>query len=75
MNLVTNFLNTTTTKQYQSSHRMLKNKELTIYYDMQCPYVYHNIETIKQYCETNNVLVSLIYVDTLLKAKELPCFI
>ena len=46
---------------------------LTIYYDMQCPYIYQKIELVKQYCETNNVPVSLIQVDTLQKAKELPC--
>jgi len=51
----------------------IANKELTIYYDMQCPYVYQNIEMIKQYCEMNDVPVSLIQVDTLQKAKELPC--
>lgn len=46
---------------------------LTIYYDMQCPYILQNIETIKHYCEENDVPVSLIQVDTLQKAKELPC--
>lgn len=46
---------------------------LTIYYDMQCPYVYQSIAIIKQHCVTNNVPVSLIQVDTLKKAKELPC--
>lgn len=51
----------------------IKSKELTIYYDMQCPYVSQNIEMIKQYCEMNDVPVSLIQVDTLQKAKELPC--
>lgn len=51
----------------------IESKELTIYYDMQCPYIYQNIEMIKQYCEIHNVPVSLIQVDTLQKAKELPC--
>jgi len=51
----------------------VESKELTIYYDMQCPYVYQNIEMIKKYCEMNDVPVSLIQVDTLQKAKELPC--
>lgn len=51
----------------------IESKELTIYYDMQCPYVYQTIEMIKKYCETNDVPVSLIQVDTLQKAKELPC--
>ena len=51
----------------------IENKELTVYYDLQCPYVYQGIETIKQYCEINEVPVSLIQVDTLEKAKKLPC--
>lgn len=51
----------------------IENKELTIYYDMQCPYVYQYIEKISEYCETNNVPISLIQVDTLEKAKSLPC--
>lgn len=51
----------------------IKSKELTIYYDMQCPFVYERIELIKQYCEINDVPLSLIQVDTLEKAKELPC--
>lgn len=49
------------------------NKELTIYYDMQCPYIYQNIEAVKEYCAINDIHVSLIKVDTLKKAKELPC--
>ncbi|SFL27806.1 N-acetyltransferase [Proteiniphilum acetatigenes] len=51
----------------------IESKELTIYYDMQCPYIYQNIEIIKQYCKMNDVPLSLIQVDTLQKAKELPC--
>ena len=51
----------------------IENKELTIYYDMQCPYVCQSIETIKQHCETNGIPVAFILVDTLQKAKELPC--
>ena len=58
--------------QNAKNHR-IENKELTVYYDMQCPYVYQNVEVIKQYCDMNNVPVSLIQVDTLEKAKELPC--
>lgn len=51
----------------------IESEKLTIYYDMQCPYVTQNIEIIQQYCEANNVTVSLILVDTLEKAKALPC--
>ena len=51
----------------------IENKELTIYHDMQCPYIYQYIDIIKQFCETNDVPVSFVQVDTLQKAKELPC--
>lgn len=51
----------------------IEGTELTIYYDMQCPYIYQNIELLKEYCGTNEVPVSFIQVDTLQKAKELPC--
>ena len=64
-----------TTPKFAQNVRTPKidSKELTIYYDMQCPYVYQNIDMIKQYCEINDVPVSLKQVDSLQKAKELPC--
>jgi len=51
----------------------IESQELTIYYDMQCPFVCRNVEMVKQYCDANDVPVSFIHVDTLKKAKELPC--
>lgn len=51
----------------------IESRALTVYYDMQCPYVYQNVETIRRYCETNGVPVSFVHVDTLQKAKNLPC--
>ncbi len=51
----------------------IESKKLTIYYDMQCPYVYQTVEMIKQYCKENDVPTSFIKIDTLQKAKELPC--
>lgn len=64
----------TTPKFAQNAKKQkIESKELTIYYDMQCPFVYQDIEMIKQYCEMENVPLSLIQVDTLQKAKELPC--
>lgn len=51
----------------------IESKELTVYYDMQCPYIYQYIEAIRQHCEENDLPASLIEVDTLQKAKELPC--
>lgn len=51
----------------------IESQELTIYYDMQCPYVHGSLEKIKRYCEANAIPLSLIRVDTLQQAKALPC--
>lgn len=51
----------------------IDSRELTVYYDLQCPYVYQYVEKVKQYCGAKGVPVTLIRVDTLQKAKELPC--
>lgn len=51
----------------------IENKALTIYYDRQCPYIYQNVEMIKQYCAEKAIPVAFTLVDTLQKAKELPC--
>lgn len=50
----------------------VENPELTIYYDLQCPYVCQNLEKVRQYCEENDIPASFIEVDTLEKAKALP---
>lgn len=71
--LAISFDGTTPKFTQKAKNEKIENKELTIYYDMQCPYVYQNIITIKEYCEKNSIPVSLIKVDTLEKAKELPC--
>lgn len=51
----------------------IESKNLTVYYDMQCPFIYQYIERLKDYCTAHNVPASFIQVDTLQKAKELPC--
>lgn len=48
-------------------------RELTVYYGMQCPYVHQTVELVRRYCAENAVPVRLIPVDTLEKAKSLPC--
>lgn len=49
------------------------NKELTIYYSLQCPYIFNCINKVEEYCNKNNIPLNLIAVDTLEKAKNLPC--
>lgn len=51
----------------------IESQELTIYYTLQCPYTDQYIQRITRYCETAGVPVSFIQVDTLEKAKALPC--
>ena len=51
----------------------IESQELVIYHDMQCPYIPQYMEMIKQYCEAHKVPVDFRKVDTLQKAKELPC--
>ena len=51
----------------------IENKELTIFYDMQCPFIPQYIQRIEDYCETNHIPASFIQVDSLKKAKDLPC--
>ncbi|MPM87535.1 hypothetical protein SDC9_134634 [bioreactor metagenome] len=50
----------------------IDNPELTIYYDAQCPFITQNIEQLKQYCDINEIPLSLTEVTTLAQAKDLP---
>ena len=51
----------------------LDRKELTIYYDDQCPYILQRIEKLREYCAASAIAASFIHVETLAQAKELPC--
>lgn len=51
----------------------IENKNLTLYYDMQCPYILQKTDIIKEYCTQNNISADFIKIDTLKAAKELPC--
>ena len=64
----------TTPKFTESAKKeVIEEQDLTIYYDMQCPFIYETVEKIKAYCNENNVPLNLIEVDTLEKAKSMPC--
>ena len=51
----------------------INQKELTIFYGMQCPFIPNCIEQVKTYCNNNCIPLNLIAIDSLQKAKELPC--
>lgn len=50
----------------------IENKDLTIYYGTQCPYIPNCIEQIETYCHAEGIQLCLIPVDTLEKAKSVP---
>lgn len=50
-----------------------ENRELTVYYDMQCPYILQRIETLQSGCREKDIPARFLLVDSLAKAKALPC--
>lgn len=71
--LALSFDGTTPRFAENAKKEQISSDELTIYYDLQCPYIPQVIEKVRQYCEASAVPVSLIQVDTLQKSKALPC--
>lgn len=51
----------------------IDEKELTIYYGRQCPYIMNCIEQVEKFCKGHNITLNLIEIDTLEKAKSVPC--
>lgn len=64
-----------TTPQFTKAAKAgtIDRDELTIYYDLQCPYIPQAIETVRRHCVENDIPASFLQVDSLEKAKELPC--
>lgn len=46
---------------------------LTIYYDHQCPFIPDRIAKLRDYCEKTGIPAEFILVDSLDRAKKLPC--
>lgn len=51
----------------------IDDPRLTVYYDAQCPFILQKVESIRAYCDAHQVPANLIEVDSLEKAKALPC--
>lgn len=51
----------------------IDDRELTIYYDRQCPFIPQRIDMLRDYCAKKALPASFILVDSLEKAKALPC--
>lgn len=70
--LALSFDNTFPKFSEKSKKEEIDSKDLTIYYDYQCPFIYQSINKIKEYCKNNNIKLNLNFIDTLEKAKNVP---
>ena len=51
----------------------IKNKDFTIYYSDECPFIANCIVEVKEFAKENKIKVNIEKVDTIEKAKNLPC--
>lgn len=51
----------------------IEEKDLTIYYTDQCPFIAQRIEKLRAYCATHEIPAVFSRVETLAQAKALPC--
>ena len=61
--------------KFNDTARMMKidNKEFTIYYSPECPYVEYEIKELSEYANEKNIKINFIKIDSLEKAKKVPC--
>lgn len=61
--------------RFRETARQMKSetKDFTIYYSPQCPFTNNCIEQITEYAKEQSVVIQLKKVDTLEKAKNVPC--
>lgn len=59
------------TESVRKSH--IKSQKLTIYYGRQCPFISNCLEQVESFCVQNQIPLELIAVDSLEKAKNVPC--
>nr|MBP3599093.1 GNAT family N-acetyltransferase [Eubacterium sp.] len=63
-----------TPRFYDNARNMkIDNKEFTIYYSPQCPYVEYEVKELSEYSKENSIEIRFIKIDTLEKAKDAPC--
>ena len=70
------FDNKETPKFSETARRMeIDNKNFTIYYSNECPYVEYEITELTDYAKSKNIELKFIKIDSLEKAKNAPCII
>ena len=61
--------------RFNDNARSMKidSKDFTIYYSNLCPYVEYEVKELTEYAKEKNIKLEFIKVDTLEKAKNMPC--
>lgn len=57
----------------QAKRETIDSPNLTIFYDYQCPFIPDRIAKLRDFCEQSGIPADFILVDSLEKAKSLPC--
>ncbi len=65
------------TPRFNDSAREMKidNKDFTIYYSNECPYVEYEVKELSDYAKEKGIKLNFIKIDSLEKAKNAPCII
>lgn len=51
----------------------IDSKDFTIFYSNECPYVEYEVQELSNYAKENNITINFIKIDSLDKAKKVPC--
>jgi len=65
------------TPKFSDTARTMKiaDKDFTIYYSNECPYVEYEVKELSHYAQNNGIKLNFIKIDSLEKAKNAPCII
>ena len=63
------------TPKFSDNARNMKidNQDFTIYYSNECPYVEYEVKELSDYAQKKNIKLNFIKIDSLEKAKNVPC--
>lgn len=63
------------TPKFNNNARLMKidNQDFTIYYSPECPYGGYQVNELTEYAKKNNIKINFVKINTLEKAKNIPC--
>lgn len=63
------------TPKFNEEVRRMKidSQEFTIYYSPECPYVEYEVNELTEYTKENDIKINFVKIDSLEKAKNVPC--